>query len=125
MDFLDNAMVKAKEALDVACKKTNEVVSTQKQKFDVASIENKRAKDFQALGELYFEKIKNETSEDEAIRDLVLEIKLKNERLNELKEDINNAKNKRSCPSCGAVIDQAAVYCSACGKKLVLDSEEL
>ena len=35
MEFFDNAVNKAKEAIDIACKKTNEVVSTQKQKFDV------------------------------------------------------------------------------------------
>ena len=44
MDFLENALDKAREVIDVACKKTNEVVITEKQKFDIASIENKRAK---------------------------------------------------------------------------------
>ena len=37
MDFLDNAVVKAKEAFDIAYKKTNEVVNTSKQKFDIAT----------------------------------------------------------------------------------------
>lgn len=44
MDFIDDAVTKAKEAFDVACKKTNEVVTTQKQKFDIASLEAKRIK---------------------------------------------------------------------------------
>ena len=50
MDFFDDAVNKAKEALDVACKKTNEVVTTQKQRFDIASLEAKRTRDFEALG---------------------------------------------------------------------------
>ena len=37
MDFFDNAIEKAKEVFDVARKKTNDVVSTGKQKFDVAT----------------------------------------------------------------------------------------
>ena len=58
MEFLDSALVKAKEVFDVACKKTNEVVSSGKQKFDVASIESKRSKDFEKLGKLYFNMIR-------------------------------------------------------------------
>ena len=74
MDFLnsiDQAMNKAKEVFDVACKKTGEVVNTQKQKFDVSSLENKRAKDFEKLGSLYFDLIKNEKIENEIIAELV------------------------------------------------------
>ena len=57
MDFLDNALEKAKEVFDVARTKTTEVVSTQKQKFDVVSLENKRSKDFEQLGIFYFDMI--------------------------------------------------------------------
>ena len=58
MDFIDDAVTKAKEAFDVACKKTNEVVTTQKQKFDIASLEAKRTKDFEALGRFYYSELK-------------------------------------------------------------------
>ena len=83
MDFLDNAVSKAKEAIDVACKKTNEVVSTQKQKFDVVAIENKRAKDFEALGKLYFDMIKDTEVDNETVNKIVAEIKEKNSRIDE------------------------------------------
>ena len=64
MDFLENALDKAREVIDVACKKTNEVVITEKQKFDIASIENKRAKDFERLGKLYFKLYKDSDIEN-------------------------------------------------------------
>ena len=123
MDFLDNAVNKAKEAIDVACKKTNEVVSTQKQKFDVAAIENKRTKDFEALGKLYFEMIKDTEVDNENVSKLVNEIKEKNNKINALKEEINAVKNKKICPQCGAAIDKMSVYCNICGAKLEFENE--
>ncbi len=124
MDFLDNAISKAKEAMDIAYKKTNEVVNTQKQRFDAASIESKRAKDFEKLGKLYFEMIKNTEIEDEAIKKLVDDISYKNGKIDELKKEINNAKNKKICPACSSSIDKASVFCSNCGAKLEMVSEE-
>lgn len=121
MDFFDNAVNKAKEAIDVACKKTNEVVNTQKQKLDVAALENKRAKDFELLGMLYYESIKNCGSEDKKINDIVSEISSKNEKIKKLKEEINSAKNKRICPKCGAAVEECSNYCNACGEKLVFE----
>ncbi len=123
MDFLDNAIDKARELFDVASKKTNEVVTTQKQKFDVSSIENKRSKDFQKLGEIYYELIKNTKIENEEIKKIVEEITLKNQKIDELNEEINNAKNKRICPVCSASIEKNSVFCSFCGEKLTIDGE--
>ena len=124
MDFFDDMVNKAKEAIDVASKKTSEVVNTQKQKFDIASLESKRAKDYEVLGEIYYNKIKDGTVEDENVSELVLAIKEKSEKIEKLKAEVNSAKNKRICPKCGAAIEQTSNYCNACGAKLFFDSEE-
>ena len=124
MDFLDDMLSKAKDAIDVASKKTGEVVNTQKQKFDIASLESKRAKDFAVLGEIYYNKIKDGEALDENISELVLAIKEKSDKIDALRAEINSAKNKRICPKCGAAIDQISNYCNACGEKLFYDSEE-
>ena len=124
MDFFDDVVNKAKEAIDVASKKTGEVVNTQKQKFDIASLENKRAKDFAVLGEIYYNTIKDGEAQDENISELVLSIKEKSEKIEKLKAEVNSAKNKRICPKCGAAIEQTSNYCNACGEKLFYDSEE-
>ena len=124
MNFFDDMVNKAKEAIDVASKKTGEVVNTQKQKFDIASLESKRAKDFAVLGEIYYNKIKDGTVEDENVSELVLAIKEKSEKIEKLKAEVNSAKNKRICPKCGAAIEQTSNYCNACGAKLFFDSEE-
>ena len=124
MDFFDDMVNKAKEAIDVASKKTGEVVNTQKQKFDIASLESKRAKDYAVLGEIYYNKIKDGAVEDENVSELVLAIKEKSEKIEKLKAEVNSAKNKRICPKCGAAIEQTSNYCNACGAKLFFDSEE-
>ena len=123
MDFFDNAVVKAKEAIDIACKKTNEVVNVGKQKFDIASIENKLCKDFEKLGRLYFEIIKDCDTENDDVNNLKAEITDRLDKIKELKEEINSVKSKRICPNCQADIDLDAVFCSKCGTKLVIDSE--
>ena len=124
MDFIDNAVVKAKEVIDVACKKTNQIVNTQKQKIDVTGLENKLNKDYQRLGAIYFEEIKDSEIENCEIRELVDAIKAKKEKINKLKEEIIAAKKKRICASCGAAIDKNSVFCNLCGVKLEFDSED-
>lgn len=118
MDFFDNAIDKAKEAIDIVSKKTNEVVNVGKQKFDIASLESKRSKDFEVLGEIYYNLIKDTEIEDVDTKNLVDAITDKNLKIAKAKQDINNTKNKRVCPECSAIIDDTAVYCPVCGVKL-------
>ncbi len=124
MDFFDDVVTKAKEAFDIASKKTGEVVTTQKQKIDILSLENKRDKDFEKLGAIYFDMIKDTEIEDAVVAELVSAVKEKNEKIENLKEEINNTKNKRVCPSCGVAVDKNANYCNACGEKLTFTSED-
>lgn len=124
MDFIDDAVTKAKEAIDIACKKTNEVVNTQKQKFDIAALENKRAKDFEMLGMLYYESIKTGSTSDKKINAVVNEITAKNKKIKQLNEEMNSIKNKRICPKCGSAVDNLSNYCGVCGEKLVFEDKE-
>ncbi len=124
MSFIDDAINKTKEVFDVACKKTDEVVTTQKQKFCIASLESKREKDFADLGRIYFELAKNNTDLTDEARNLVDAISEKNEEIARLNQDIQNTKNKRICPNCNANIDMNSVYCNNCGAKLNIESEQ-
>lgn len=123
MEYFDEVVSKVKDVIDVASKKTNEVVTTQKQKFDISSLENKRAKDFAALGEIIYNKIKDTEIEETNIKELVTAINEKNAKIDQLRTEINNTKNKRICPACGAAIEQTSNYCNACGTKIVFGEE--
>ncbi len=126
MDIFDNALNKAKEVFEVAYSKTSEVVSVQKQKFDIASIEAKREKDFAELGKICYNSIVNEEaniSSDKAL-ELVKEIEKKNKTIEALKKDIDEKKHERICPACASRIENDAAFCKNCGAKLEFDSEE-
>lgn len=118
MGFLEDAISKTKEVLDVACKKTDEVVTVEKQKFNIASLKSKREKDYADLGRIYFELVKNETELEDNTRNIVDAIIEKNEEIARLNEDIQSIKNKRVCSYCGASVDMNSIYCNSCGKKL-------
>ena len=118
MGFLDDAINKTKEVLDVACQKTGEVVTTEKQKFNIATLKSKREKDFADLGRIYYELIKESEDLDDNTRNIVDAISEKNEEIVRLREDIQNIKNKRICPYCNSNIDVKSVFCNNCGIKL-------
>lgn len=118
MGFLDDAISKTKEVFDVACKKTDEVVTTEKQKFNIASLKSKREKDYADLGRIYYSLVKDATDLDDQTKTIVDAISEKNEEIARLNEDIQSAKNKRVCPNCDAIIDINSSYCNNCGIKL-------
>lgn len=123
MEFFENVVSVTKDAFNVARKKTGEVVASGKQRIDIAAIETKRAKDFEALGKLYYNSVKNTEIEDAEIKALVDEITAKTEKINALREEINSAKNKRICPKCQAAVDDMSLYCNICGEKLEYGNE--
>ena len=118
MGFLDEAISKTKEVFDIACEKTSEVVTIEKQKFSIASLKSKREKDFADLGRIFYENIKDSSDLEDNIRNLVDAISEKNEEIVRLNQDIQNIKNKRVCPNCNANVDINSTYCNACGEKL-------
>lgn len=124
MDFLDTAIIKAKETIDVVSKKTGEIVTTEKQKFDVATLKSKLQKDYAKLGVYYYGNIKEDTELTEEAKAIVEEISSKIAAIEALNAEIANAKNKRVCPSCKSTIPENSKFCNVCGEKLVFESEE-
>lgn len=122
MEFFDDAVNKTKEVFETVSKKTGEVIATEKQRFDMASLKTKREKDFTALGKVYFEFVKDDEGAPEGVKELVGKIKEKTAEIERLSEEIQNARNRRICPKCGAYIDKKSVYCNICGERL--DGEE-
>ncbi len=118
MDFFDNALNKAKEAINVAYKKTEEVVATEKQRFDIASLNSKIDKDYKALGEIYFNLYKDSEDIPEEAKSLFSDIKEKLLKVKELRDEIGEAKNKAVCPHCQSYIAKNSVYCNVCGEKI-------
>lgn len=118
MEFFDDAVNKTKEVFETVSKKTSEVITTEKQRFDMNSLKNKREKDFTALGKIYFELVKDDDGAKDAVKELVAGIKEKSEEIDRLASLIQNAKNRIICPNCGAAVNKNSVYCNICGGKI-------
>lgn len=123
MGFFDEALSKAKDTIEVIGKKTDEVVGIQKIKFEISSNESKCEKDYAKLGKILFSARDNFQLSDE-MKELVENITLKNDRINQLKAELNKAKNRRFCPNCAATIEMNSKYCSSCGAQVVFDSSD-
>lgn len=92
MDFFDNALNKAKEALEIVSQKTEEVVATGKQKYNIATLENQCNKSFKALGQLYYNKAKDAEIEDTEIKFLVDSISQTKAEIEAIKMELESEK---------------------------------
>lgn len=118
MEIFENAMDKARETMDVATAKANEVITVQKQKFEIATLKTKRNKDFELLGKLYFKKLKGVDTDDEAIELVVNEITDKTREIKRLRAEIDAVKNGIKCPECDSLLEEDAEICPVCGAKI-------
>ncbi len=121
--YVENAIDKAKNAFEVAYKKTSDVVSVEKLKIKVANLESKKNKEFTKLGEHYFSSNSIENV-DEDSKEFFNNINSFNKEISELKKEISAYKAKRICPNCGEAVDENATFCSACGERITFDSKE-
>ncbi len=88
MEFFENAVNKAKDVFDVVVTKTEEAVTTGKQKLDIATLENKLAKDFERLGRAYFETIKDNDDIDVNFANIKASIVEKQTQISKIKEEM-------------------------------------
>lgn len=116
MEFFEETIEKVKEAFDVAQKKTTEIVSVGKQKYDIAAMESKLGKMYTKLGKIVYPTLTGD--EQGEVAQIVNEIKEQLSKIEEAKEELSKLKNKRICPKCNSIIEETAVYCSVCGEKI-------
>ena len=118
MEFFDDAINKTKEVFEAVSQKTGEVIATEKQKFDIASLKAKREKDYTALGKIYYKMISDGVDAPDGAKAIAESIKAKDTEIERISAEIQKAKNKKVCPVCGAYIDKSSVFCNVCGAKL-------
>ena len=110
MGFFEEAIVKVKEVYDVAAKKTSEVVSVQKLKLKATQVNSQLSKDFETLGRLYYENVKESDATPEYI-ELFDSIDSKFDELEQIENEI-------ICSNCGAKNVETAAFCNNCGAEL-------
>lgn len=124
-NIFDNEIFdKAKEVFDVACKKTGEVVSAGKQRFDIATMESRLEKAYNALGKACYKEFCEKGTENEEIKAAVADITAKIAEIDEAKKELAQLKNKRICPKCSMAIEKTSVFCNYCGEKLIYEETQ-
>lgn len=124
MGFIEDSFVKAKEVIDIAGKKTGEMISLQKLKVNASSLQYQISHDYEALGRLCYEAKKNGEKNEDAIAELIEEMDERKAELAELERQIALAKGVVICPVCSTRNVITAAYCNKCGSKLSQDDAE-
>ncbi len=119
MEFFGDAINKARDAFDTACKKTNDVVNLQKQKFDLASMESKLSKDFEAFGRVCYDFVAVGGEISNEAKALAEEITAKKKEIETARNEILKAQGKKFCTKCGAPNVTEAHFCYACGESFI------
>ncbi len=125
MNSFDQNIIKVKEALSVAYKKTGEVLSVQKQKLALASMCSDLEKLYAELGRLQYKKLNGRDIDDNAINLIISDIRETLKEMKALKEEIDMAEGKRTCPVCGSKAPAKSNFCNACGSSFDDASQEL
>lgn len=119
MGVFEDTVIKAKDAFDVAAKKTEEVWSIQKLRFNISSIKSQLSKEYETLGRVYYDSIKNNCDDDtETMEHIINEIDDKKVQISELEKEIACQKRMIICCSCKTKNLSHAIYCCKCGSKI-------
>lgn len=118
MGLFENAVNTARSAAKTVGKKAEEVLDLSRNKLSISELENKLEASYASLGMLYYNYLENGTTDPEKEQALVREIDGINAAVRELKENINEMRNRVACPACAAANDPQAVFCSQCGARL-------
>lgn len=119
MEFFEEAINKAKGVFDVAYKKTGEVISVQRQKIDVASMNSKLAKEYEALGRMVIDSVDGEVEISPTAVSKAREIRIKEAEIEAAKQEVLKAQGKKFCENCGAANVSDAHFCYACGESFI------
>lgn len=115
MEFLDKLQGTIKSAGKEVSQKAKELSETTKLKMDIKSKEELLQKKYAELGQIYYEKFKDDESQEYA---QFAEIKTTLEEIEEKKKELLNVKGAIACPKCGAQLPEGVSFCSSCGEKI-------
>lgn len=118
MSFFEDALLAAKSAAEVVCKKTSRAADITKLKLSAAEIAKEIDKRYEALGRLVYDSQKAGTDIAGLVEECSRSIDALYDRLNEVNNRIAALKDKKYCETCGAVIEKSALYCARCGCRI-------
>ena len=117
-NVLDDLINSAKNLVDIAGKKTDNVVEVSKLKYQCVQMSADLKSLYEKLGNAVYTMVKSDFSNKELMDSLIEEIDSLKERIDQVNQEIAKRKNIRVCPACGSRNEKDACYCNKCGNKL-------
>lgn len=113
MALFDDLSKKLKEAGQTAAKKTRDLTDITRYNASIGDEERVIRELHGKIGQLYCELHKKD--HEEAFSDLIVQVKVAEERIAGYREKIEQLKGMGRCPACGASVPANAAFCPACG----------
>ena len=119
MDFMAIVREKAAALAHGAVKTSGAVVETVKSNLAIADKEAETTKIFRQLGALVYEAYKAGNDVDpDAVAEKCAALDDCYSEIEALKEKVNDIKNTKICPACGAKVKAEFKFCPVCGAKM-------
>lgn len=120
-EFIDEFVFMAKNAADVASKKTGEVVEAGKLKYQIKQAEWDLEKAYTKLGAIYYESKQSNEDFSDAVTLAISEIDDFKLKITHLEETLRSYRKVKKCTKCGQDSEAAAAFCVHCGAPLGSD----
>lgn len=124
MSNFDGVINKAKSFINVAGKKTGEVVEVTKLKMEKLNKEAELQKKYELLGKICYANLKSKDVESGKMKNIIEEIDALDKNIKGITERILNMKDIRVCTKCGNRNDKKSIYCSLCGEPLYINNKQ-
>lgn len=115
MSVFDDIIIGVKDLTSEIGDKTGKFASVSKLKITAAELNGEINKRYEALGRIVYEAQKAENDISEMTAECVKGIDALYTRLDDINAKIASLRDKKYCPTCGAVVERNSIYCSRCG----------
>ncbi len=117
MSIWDDITKRMSDAASFTKKKTGELTGIAKVKYSIHSEESKLSECYEEIGKLYYAYQRENIDYVAEIAALIAEADVIKITISELKAELAKLQNATICPSCGAKLDNAMIFCPTCGTK--------
>ncbi len=118
MTTVEEILCKAKDIADAAGKKTGELMSLTKLKFEAAETARTIELKMEKIGRIVYESHISGENCDAALETLFVDVAALEEKADDLADRIAELRRTKTCASCGKNNRADAAFCQNCGEKL-------
>ena len=118
MSFFEDAVIGAKAVTVTMGEKASKFVDISKLRLSAAELSKEISRRYEALGRAIYDAKKADEDINGLVEECVSGIDTLYTRLDHVNMKIARIKEKKYCTSCGALIDEKALFCSRCGSRI-------